>query len=301
MFQRWFFLFKKRLFAKHPNMDEFLKLLEIAFDPLPYLFCNMFVMLFCFVQKNSYEMGLFVEASLPFWPWWLIPWPYSIEPLQGPAVRISFIVALEPNPISSYRFKKPSTGQTKQKWSSDPVSAFRHWCFSPPARSGPKRSQIFWAICQTTQQSMVWISRGILSLILNGHILVNEICRTLSTWRKTVFVFSNHCYGIIVMPIDYRTFVCWSSVEMADRDVLELANDEEFGDGGMDDMEGEVWSFFKTLIFCLKIQHCLSYHILFKKKICLHWFLKKSANIVFWLLWLDFLLGWGWGGEQIEG
>ena len=42
---------------------------------------------------------------------------------------------------------------------------------------------------------------------------------------------------------------------MADRDVLELANDEEFGDGGMDDMEGEVWSFFKTLIFCLKIQH----------------------------------------------
>ena len=32
---------------------------------------------------------------------------------------------------------------------------------------------------------------------------------------------------------------------MADRDVLELANDEEFGDGGMDDMEGEVWSFFQ--------------------------------------------------------
>lgn len=27
---------------------------------------------------------------------------------------------------------------------------------------------------------------------------------------------------------------------MADRDVLELANDEEFGDGGMDDMENEV-------------------------------------------------------------
>ena len=27
---------------------------------------------------------------------------------------------------------------------------------------------------------------------------------------------------------------------MADRDVLELANDEEFGDGGMDDMDGEV-------------------------------------------------------------
>merc|ERR1711874_945376 len=26
----------------------------------------------------------------------------------------------------------------------------------------------------------------------------------------------------------------------ADRDVLELANDEEFGDGGMDDMENEV-------------------------------------------------------------
>ena len=33
---------------------------------------------------------------------------------------------------------------------------------------------------------------------------------------------------------------------MADRDVLELANDEEFGDGGMDDMDGEVESFFKT-------------------------------------------------------
>ena len=27
---------------------------------------------------------------------------------------------------------------------------------------------------------------------------------------------------------------------MADRDVLELANDEEFGDGGMEDMDGEV-------------------------------------------------------------
>ena len=27
---------------------------------------------------------------------------------------------------------------------------------------------------------------------------------------------------------------------MADRNVLELANDEEFGDGGMDDMENEV-------------------------------------------------------------
>ena len=35
---------------------------------------------------------------------------------------------------------------------------------------------------------------------------------------------------------------------MADRDVLELANDEEFGDGGMDDMDGEVWSFSKTRI-----------------------------------------------------
>ena len=31
---------------------------------------------------------------------------------------------------------------------------------------------------------------------------------------------------------------------MADRDVLELANDEEFGDGGMDDMDGE--GFVKT-------------------------------------------------------
>ena len=30
----------------------------------------------------------------------VIPWPYSIEPLQGPAVRISLIV-MEPNPIAS--------------------------------------------------------------------------------------------------------------------------------------------------------------------------------------------------------
>ena len=35
---------------------------------------------------------------------------------------------------------------------------------------------------------------------------------------------------------------------MADRDVLELANDEEFGGGGMDDMDGEVSPFLKTTI-----------------------------------------------------
>ena len=40
---------------------------------------------------------------------------------------------------------------------------------------------------------------------------------------------------------------------MADRDVLELANDEEFGDGGMDDMDGEVWSFFNTNQLGLKM------------------------------------------------
>ena len=45
---------------------------------------------------------------------------------------------------------------------------------------------------------------------------------------------------LFLMAIDFRVFVSWSSVEMADRDVLELANDEEFGEGGMDDMDGEV-------------------------------------------------------------
>ena len=40
---------------------------------------------------------------------------------------------------------------------------------------------------------------------------------------------------------------------MADRDVLELANDEEFGDGGMDDMENEVPE--HKLFFTRILQH----------------------------------------------
>ena len=48
---------------------------------------------------------------------------------------------------------------------------------------------------------------------------------------------------------------------MADRDVLELANDEEFGDGGMDDMDGEVWSFSKTSTLWSK-KHVVNSHFL---------------------------------------
>lgn len=55
----------------------------------------------CIVQNNSHETGLFLRAPLSSWPWCFIPWPYSIEPLQGPAVRISFIITQEePNPMN---------------------------------------------------------------------------------------------------------------------------------------------------------------------------------------------------------
>ena len=56
---------------------------------------------------------------------------------------------------------------------------------------------------------------------------------------------------------------------MADRDVLELANDEEFGDGGMDDMDGEV--FVKTML-CLKIASSSSFT-------CLHCFFELNPLI----------------------
>ena len=59
--------------------------------------------------------------------------------------------------------------------------------------------------------------------------------------KSYLLVYTIHCpMDLFLTSFDYRVFVSWSSVKMADRDVLELANDEEFGEGGMDDMDGEV-------------------------------------------------------------
>ena len=72
----------------------------------------------CIVPNNSHGTGILLGASLPR-P--RIPWPYSIEPLQGPAVRNSLIVVLTKPNQSAYRLKK--IGQTKQKWSGSSLPA----------------------------------------------------------------------------------------------------------------------------------------------------------------------------------
>ena len=70
---------------------------------------------------------------------------------------------------------------------------------------------------------------------------------------------------------------------MADRDVLELANDEEFGDGGMDDMENEVP---EHKLFCHEFSN-------------MGWMTMRCLTDKFFFM--PQLSGGGRGGEQVEG
>ena len=241
-------------------MDEFLKSLKQPLTPLPYPFCNLFVMLCCIVQKNSYKTGLFLGAPLPFWPWWLIPWPYSIEPLQGPAVRISLIVIpTKPNgQLTGWRSPWPAKPNK-----SDPVPAFRHCCFSPTRTVGP-----VWNVPKILLPSNA-IKHG---TVIAWNYMYNfkwkfcslqNVLTSVSTCVKIRFCLFCSIYCLVdFFHTHWLQSICvWSSVEMADRDVLELANDEEFGDGGMDDMDGEVWSFSKTSTLWSK-KHVVNSHFL---------------------------------------
>ena len=67
--------------------------------------------------------------------------------------------------------------------------------------------------------------------------MLSLLTNVFATCLETEYQFP---YGSFYIHHFQSGWIDLSKVKMADRDVLELANDEEFGDGGMDDMDGEV-------------------------------------------------------------